>query len=749
MLPGSLVDTDVQAFSSYIQVNGVTRAHKSWSVNRELVGDLPEQVVASAGVRQATGSIVWAEQPDVTDRAVNPWSTSSGWLPKSGDRVLIWASDGVTSWRQFTGVIDETSASIGGLPESTIIDDYDRLSVRFSHEAMLRIMPPRFRGADALRGIGLSALYYVDAALRKAGFHATPPIEERCSLSVPAQSSMWPEVGVLSEGAINGVETSPAPWANRHNAPFGMSMSNVRATYIPALGVSMDTALQMTFLVAPDHGGNGFLTAYYGGGSVSLAVAGSRTVFARLNGSEVCRLSLGTATVVTLLVKNGVWTLRANNGGTATGAAATPSSGPITSVAIDVDTNARMAGFQVSHPAAVNEFASVSYTPTANYWLDSLALVGYMDAAPAIESSTALDVLQEISKATLTAMWIDEAGVFQWAPSNVLRNRSSMQTITTLDDVRELSWEDSLLGVRSSVDVDYRTPAITRSRWDRVLLYQGGGTNMESGDESEDFIKPGADEDWIQLSSNLLILGDTGSAAPSNNGWGSIAGAVLADKDTDSPASGVLSASLEKISPSTWRLRQVAGTVPAGKKLELRYPSASTTIWPRWLKENLPIIRGFGKVVWANQTLTSSIRGPRWAPVLVHEAGPWSSRRDSVEILTRIADFLAGQVSKPQPTIRDLGVGFDPRRQLGDVITIQSPTLMGAELQALIVGIRNGAGASFTQSLMVRVISAKSTFTTYDQLAAVWAGGNYASLQAAWAALNYNAMASNPLEVSP
>lgn len=125
--------------------------------------------------------------------------------------------------------------------------------------------------------------------------------------------------------------------------------------------------------------------------------------------------------------------------------------------------------------------------------------------------------------------------------------------------------------------------------------------------------------------------------------------------------------------------------------------------------------------------------------------GCWSVETDNTIIQTRIADFIARQVSTPAPVIDGLSVIYDPRRQLGDVITTSSPNLMGVELRALIVGISNSAGDSFEQSLSVRIISAKSTFTTYDQLAAAWSGGNYASLQTAWAALNYNALEANPL----
>ena len=40
---------------------------------------------------------------------------------------------------------------------------------------------------------------------------------------------------------------------------------------------------------------------------------------------------------------------------------------------------------------------------------------------------------------------------------------------------------------------------------------------------------------------------------------------------------------------------------------------------------------------------------------------------------------------------------------------------MGVTINALIVGVRNSAGDSYTQTLNVRIVSAKSTYTTYGQ----------------------------------
>ena len=130
--------------------------------------------------------------------------------------------------------------------------------------------------------------------------------------------------------------------------------------------------------------------------------------------------------------------------------------------------------------------------------------------------------------------------------------------------------------------------------------------------------------------------------------------------------------------------------------------------------------------------------------------GYWGHTYDSGgSVASRIGDWIAGQVAAPQPTITDMGVIYDPRRQLGDVYTIRSAWL-GIELRVLVVGLSEEHGDGAFQSLTVRVVSATSTRTvTYDDLAAAWGSGNYAGLQAVWSSLNYTNMAADPLEGAP
>lgn len=744
MQAGNLVSSDVSAFTSRVLVSGVERAHESWSINREIVGDLPEQVVGGSGIKQATGTIVWADQPDVSDTAPNPWNAGAGWLPKPGEQVIIRVGDGVSEWRQFVGVIDETTGDVGGSPQSTIIDYTDWLNRPFNHSTMLRLHPPKTEGA-AYMGVGLSPAYLIDRLFRRASMFATPAMEPGVVMSAPLQTSTWPEYGIIT--AAGSDSTGGSTHGGNERVEWGWALRNFTATYTPQGSISRSDPVQMTAMASAAHAGSFTMDANYGAMKLRLWINSGRAAVAMLDGAEVCRLPLGEGTIVSLLVKNGLWTLKTNTGRTATGTRVLPAGDALASVIIIGDTGSRIAGVQVAKPTALSEFQSVNHQPSA--YQESGILLGIQDAMPSIVNRTVADVLDEISKATLSPFWYNEEGKLVMYGSDVLRKQPPVQTVTTLDDITKLSWTDSRLGVRSNVTVKYQYPAINRSRYANVLLWQGSGETMVSGQEKELFAKESNDEDWVEPDD--FTVSNAGGTAAFNAGRGSWVSTHLEDSSGGFIGSAGYAtwSPMRVIDDETRLFKVVVGSLPAGYQLVLATPKEATNYSPRMRGVNMPVLRGRGRVEWADMTLTSAITGPTGFPALEHEVGPWSVQADDIFIQQRIADFIASQVSTPQPVIENLGVIYDPRRQLGDVITVSSPKLMGVELRCLIVGINNSAADSFTQSLSVRIISAKSTFTTYDQLAEAWVGGNYASLQTAWAALNYNALEANPLEVTP
>lgn len=710
MQAGSLTGGDVRALTSRVYVNDILRAHESWSIARDIVGDLPEQVVAGGGIRQATGGITWADQPDVTDTSANPWNSSAGWLPKSGDRVSINISDGATSWTQFNGVIDETTGEVGDAPQSTIIDYTDYLNRPFHHSTVLRLHPPKSEGAPYI-GVGMSPSYLVDRLFRGCGLYATPRQEPNAVMSAPMQTSMWPEWGnIVSAGSVTG---GGVTHGLNSRAPWGWCMRDFTATYNPYATVTRTDPVQLTCMTSPDHAGSFTLDANYGTAKIRLWINTGRAAVALLDGVEVCRLTLGAGTTVTLLVKAGNWTLKSNIGGIAVGSKAVPAGANLGDVTLVGDANSRIAGVQVSRPSPASEFQSLEHSST--YYQETAQLTGIMDALPSIIDRTAIDVLTEISKATLSPFWFDERGAMAWYGSDVLRNRASVQTVTTLDDITKLSWSDSRLGIRSTVAVKYRYPALNRSRYSSVLLWQGSGETMTSGEEKAMFAQESADEDWVEIDD--FTVSNAGGLTAFNQGRGTWVNTYLEDSAGNwTPSTGYVTWKPIQATDDETRLFSVtAGTLPAGKSLVLGTPDDAVNYFPRFRGKGMPMLRGRARVKWADMSLTSATVGPAGFPALDHDGGVWSVQTENTLVQTRLADFIATQVTTPSPVITGMEVIYDPRRQLGDVITISSPKLLGIELTALIIGVRNSASGSFTQSLDVRIITRKSLYSTYAE----------------------------------
>lgn len=729
MQAGTLVTSDVMAYTSRVLVNGVQRPALSWSVDRELSGDLPAQVVAASGLTQATGNVEWATEADLHDGAVNPWNKSTGWIPAKGDRVEIYAGDSVTEWKQFHGVIGRTTGSIGNGFQSTLIDDYDKLSVEVSHLPLLRIMPPAVAGGP-YRGIGLNSSYFADFALRAAGFYVTPKREANAALSVPAQGSMWPEAGTMLTGApFDGVGSHQS----LHGAPWGWSVSNFLYTYSPGATRPASDPIQISMMVAPDSAGFTTVRAVFGTSHLQLSISGAGLVTANVNGTNILSFTLTGGGIIQVLVKNEVATLRSSNGQSVTIPVSFARATVMGEIQVSGSALTRVAGIQVSHPTLASlEFAALSHIGSARLDFSDTTLSGIMDASRTIENTTAGDLLQEISEATLTGMWIDELGVMQWASSPGLRKRASVRTVTTLNDILSLDWEDSLLGARSKVTVSGFSPAISVGRTCSRLVWRGSGDEIGSGEIVEDIAEPEGDVEWVQPDTTLTVIG-TGSWATYNARNESLAGVFYTSSgETISSAGLNTSIAMARLNLRQLKIRHVAGTFPADVTAVLGTSPTDPALWTRNRDVNLPVIRTFGKSQWPEVRVTPVAAGGV-GPELVHEAGVWTNESTGTDRLDRLATFIAGQTSVPKPTITGLEITYDPRLQLGDVIKIYSPDLMGVSITALIVGISNSAGGSFTQSLSVRIVTATSTFQTFEEFNASMPGSKVTFQQ--WDAL--------------
>lgn len=747
MLAGSYDPrADVSQMSTYALVSGVRREVVSVSLDREIAGDMPDQVVAGGGVSGGSGTIVWAQVDDVSDRPVSPWRKPSGWPPSSGDSVEVWVTDGVSEWPRFTGVIDRTSGGPDSGMQSSVVDFRDRLNKPWSHQALLRNMTPHAPG-DPYRGIGLDHHYFLTGALRYANLHnVTPPVASM-EIDVPLQGSAWPERGECLLAAGAGSLSFP----NFTRAPWGYAASSLEATYEPRVRKPLSGPLGIGFMVAPDHAGTATATASNGSNLVRLRVSANKTVTATYTAggteSTVATITagqFGDSTRVQLLVANGRWTLTAENGATASGTRAV-SSGAVSRLFVASSAAARIAGVQLRHPSTAS-LDMTRWTPGVRFerplrWSPAMRM------SPEITRRKVGNVVDEICKATLTAAWFDEAGVLQLVPSDLLRVREPVQTVTTLDDITDLAWEDSLLSIRSSVEVTWKQALVSQSRQRRINLWQGSSSTMESGDTVENFATPEGGVEWFGTDRTVVTLDDTNWGAY-NSQIGTFAGVHYTNDDGDelSTLGRNLTVQAYALGPVGLLIIHTAGNW-GGVTAKLATSPSRPALRAPLRNEALPIVRGFGRGEWVDETAIGDSFGPVLAPSLTHDLSYWGTDYASGGSMAQlIADFLAEQVTTASPTITDLRVTYDPRRQLGDVVTIESG-LLGITLRALIVGLSEGHGpGAHTQSLKVRIISATSAQdVTYDDLMDAWDGDNYRALELLWAGLDYNAFENDPL----
>lgn len=267
-----------------------------------------------------------------------------------------------------------------------------------------------------------------------------------------------------------------------------------------------------------------------------------------------------------------------------------------------------------------------------------------------------------------------------------------------------------------------------------MVLARGSGETMKSGDEVEVFLESESDEDWIMPAFDTLQVGGEANIwGPANNPAYSLTGLYFTSDGGTTSISGLkCEISTKEMGYQKLMVKYVAGNWPSDVEGVLATSPTNELVWPKNRNQPLPRLIGRGKIKWVEEEVTATGAGGP-GPELVHDAGVWANRADSKEMLERYAAYIQSQTATPKPTITGLSVAPDPRLQLGDVVAIDSPNLMGVSLRALIVGVSNNFGDRFEQSLSVRIISTETSYTTYAEYNEAL-GGNSMSYQQ-WQAL--------------
>lgn len=719
MLPGDLSIGEVAAFVSRIEVNGVTRPHESVSVSAEMRSDLPSQLSKSSGSIGRSGSVTWRYSQTVETRPVTPFNDFGAWRPKRGDKVVVYEGDGTSEWVRFTGLVDETTGGPDEPLKSEIVGDVDPLSTSFSHEAMLSVMPPLNEGGP-WRNVGLTPFYYMDAALRTCGYNATPPNEGNSLLSVPMQGSMLHEAGTNGQYLSGGSASGASSFATLWPAPWGLSVANVQARYVPRLALSTSEPVQLTVMMAPAHSETSYVDLRYGSNILRLLLGSQRSAVVQTivggTTTEVCRLTPAQnsdATIFTVLKKGSSVTVRNDSGDSAAGTAPSLGSTAMTYIDVVANVGSRIAGLQVTNPEPWQEFVSLSFTPTARYELSgatSELLWGIINAAPRVEEAEAQSVIESLADAMLAGAWMDESGVIVVQPSNLLRGATAVQSITTRDDVLSFAWSDRLLATASRVTVNYRHPNRKSALRQTIEVARGSNQTLEAGGQYEDVYTPAGEDDWIGVDETFTIL-SANQWGLYNGGVGSFAGVTYTNESNPVGNSSGYNTdiTMTKTGLSEYTVTHQPGNLPSGIVAETTTHPTSSDLWVRLRDKPLPVIRAYASLTWMDRATTQQVPA-NLGPTLSVNAGGWVTQ----PIAVNIRQYLVSLMNAPQAQITSLSVFPDPRRQLGDVILIRSEKYLGVTIRGLVTGISEEHGSEYSQTLTVDVLAVTINATTWE-----------------------------------
>ena len=724
MQTGSLVSSDAMTYTSRVMVDGVQREVNSWSVSREIQGDLPSEIGGGSGISQATASIDWAGD-DLSDGSLNPWNPSTGWTPKPGQKIQIWCGDGVNEWLQFTGFIDEPSGEIRGGVSSSAIDNTDALSAVVNTPAMLATMPP-LRDDDSdpnwvHRFPGLGAGFYVNLAAREAGYYSTPPSSGRMILDVPMQGSMMPLIGDLWTCSAQSSTVQP-PLTGYTS--WGDVIGDVDARFIPRAW-SLGGPLQISLMIAPTHNGIGRARVMIGDDVVSLT-AGTITVYAQLNGVTVASVPRGNAQNIAVLFDGDTAEVRTDAGQQATGTALIDLDAEITQVYLTGDATTRMAGLQVDRPTSAGYFRTIGWEPTYSFNFGT-ARVFTHKALPSVSNQPAQDLFSEIGESLLAPTWIDETGKLKTQSAIYMYSQPVVATLTTMDHITGMSWTHSLLNQRSKITGKYLLPVISQRKQYSVTVYEGTNEALENGDVHDLLISPDSGEDWVMVDQKGLIIGAPGWKAHEdriNFGQWSMYGATYTDGENDYYAINdereKVVVNFRAIDHDTFTYSVTAQGIEPGYQVETRTINSPgdfiSALWPQWWNKPLPVIRAKAKINWTDMVTEGTDTGAQ-GPAYEHEFGAWATGSGDREtsIMQGIIDHIAGLATQGFARINQLTVTPDPRLQVGDRVKIDSPNFLGVSIDAVIIGTDLSFSDSLTQTLNVRVLNVSDLYTTYAE----------------------------------
>lgn len=765
MQAGGVATRDVYSISGRILINGqdIGADVKTVTVGRDIPEGLPG---SSAAFQAATLEVVADLSPETGSKVQHPWNRAKNWPPAPSDMVEVWLSDGASEWQQIKGNVTEASGDTDSPEVSfTVVDRYPALNRPVNIPALSESMPSLV-DANEYRYIGMQSTYITDSVLRQAGRYCTPPMSDGCFVSVPFQGSTWPERGTCTYSVRNQPDETAVSFPSWFTSPYGLKVHNLEARYDPLIWSGQDTVfdqpMEITQEIVDNRGASTFVYVGFAAGQLAIAYTNTH-FFARYYPSSGAYTSLVTipkgdnrrvtarfslfGNVLTAEVRT-----LASNGVVSDTTSGTVSilsgdlTGPVTRIRA---TGAGSQGaFQAAYPRTA--WTRIGYQPNA---VIHAAASGrnHLVGVPTQINQNAADLLNQQAEAEFASWWIDENDILQWWDRNLLTSRSPVATLTAADHVKQIQWQHDHNALRRAVHVDYQQPTVTQKWRTDLTLWEGNSETYSQGDTDEIIVEAPRDEIWlgVDYENPTPYTLETPNYWVLNRGIRSVMGGIAINVYGEERMTNSVIPTLRRLDDNTFAFGVQVTALATDEQAALQFPqdvSTDTNLYSRWRGKSLPILRGKKKIVLKDARYTAASEGPSTAADLDHSAGWWIQRE---EFAQQIADHAVPLVTIAQPLIPSLEIMPVFNLQVGDVVTVDDPEVMGISVRALVIG--NQITADFTtgqasQSLRLRPLAVTRNGATWEEFGLIKGGTSWQSWAASRPGDSWTNFGSDPLK---
>lgn len=698
-------------------------AVESWSLTRDLTGGgLPAQARAASGFASASGRV-----DVVLDETATPWRRR---ISPGGSATITAAADATDTLSPVAAMeVREIEASGALTPGRTLVLG-EKLGGMRRSVSIPTVLYTIFGEGNVLAQV--EAGWAIDQAARAGGYYSTPPPGAGCLASLPLCGSIVPEVGTPDiygdravpahswvdtgggEMALSGSAQVMFPAAHDIKTPLYVSWDTSRdpasspGNSAPAVSLiagrtswpwQLDMAWRTDDALAITVWGEGTGgPRNYVFGSIPLGKSpGLRYARVEVRVEWLGVNAAGTAYDTLRLqarIGPGSWSTPVD--------LVVPVDKTVPADGWRLNANrpqAALAGGVSGLQAHTSPSAAVWSSPRTTRIAPTGVLLNYVISQT---SRSGWDLVQDVSRATLGATWIDENGVLTYRDRAPLRGATTpVERIVAAQSLADVPWSISTDDVADRIEVSFQpvtietTTAYTLTVWsaDKVIGLDPNRVKVMY----VDLDGAAADLSWIVAPvidprRDYTVF----SVNTSPDGSGTLYRGDMVNITT------------ELITPS-----------------RLKITMLNAYSQPLWLVDNAGkpyfIVRS-RLLVTPQETATysSGKTEAQSANPLVVNLGSWVQRpSDALDVLT----WLEGVTANPLPVLRDVRVLPNPARRLGDVAVLVDP-LTGISSKVLVTGKTDSmSGGALTQTLTLTVLD-----TIFDDLDRVWAGMTFDQL---------------------